>query len=237
LSENSKFSDIAVIFFAVASGVGAIVELFKQTNYYLFGALILVCVILVTLIFLPKKNAKYDRFRMIDQKVKLTIEDITGALVRYENTSTYKVLKNDVADQVFWYYCDGKIENIKVDSGTITGVKEESGKIVVQTNLPRVFKRGDLVTRSIKFDYKNSFLERKEYWHFQRIYHGEKINIYIVFPVNRPYKSYQLFESKGAEWIYCEKQPVETITQGRPTLHICISKMKISEVFRIEWEW
>lgn len=221
---------------AAISLIAGIISIVKDLAWYIYSPLFALGVAgLIYILFFKKKN--YSNFIVERQDIIIDIRDSSGNLALYTNTSLLKAIKNHAQNFQYTYYLDGVIRDLQSPTGTVGDSKIESGKIHIATSLRNPLQRGKEYEHVLKFSLNNTFLNAKEYWEMGRYTPGTKVTIKFLFPVNRGCQDYKAYKKNGAKLQKCEKQPILTLENGRPSLIFHIKNAKLTDSFRIEWTW
>ncbi len=190
-------------------------------------------IILLVIIF---RINRFSHFETSYQNIKLVLND-DGKLCRYRSITDFRVLKNGIDTQTHIYRCDGTIDNFQIKPSIIKNETRDGDQVNIETQLERVFNKGDQFQTEVSFNMINSFTGEREYWITQKMIDEANLILTVIFPSERDFKSHVVKRMRRGLWVNSNRQGQRIKTDSRPALELRLSNLKVGEQYKIEWIW
>jgi hypothetical protein len=220
---------------AITSLAAGIVSICIDTPWYVYMPLILITAASGLASF-RKKPILYE-FEVISQEITIDIKDVLGEKATMETRSKLKALKNGAFHYNFVLYSDGIINQITTETGNVSSISIEGGRLSVNTNIESPVSKGKEIEHTLRATYLGSFVNQKEYWQTMRNTPGTNVKITILTPNQRIIKDFKAFKVIGQSKTLTQEQPYRIAHSNRSGITFNFVQVKLLDQFRVEWTW
>ena len=177
------------------------------------------------------------RLRALEHHVKIDLLDSDGKRALQTRTTRFRSLTNGVRDFTDHLSADGAYENIEVEPGTIENVRREGGDLFITSNFERVLRKDEEVYRTIRATLVDSFVEQSEYWSVRIIVPTDEFTLTIIFPADRPCRSFHGYRRITSHEVLAGVQPERKMVEQRPAVEWRVEKPSLKDVYKLVWHW
>ncbi len=220
---------------ALVTLVAGLISIYKDTSWFIYAPLFIITLICIVLALTKRKEI--HEFEVLWQAMTIDIIDNLGKETVFTNLSKLKALRAGSHNYEYILYCDGDIQNIMTKEGNVSEIKQESGRLVVKTNIEFPVQKGEEIEHTLTAKYINSFTKDKEYWQTTRNAPGTKIKITILTPPDRPIKDCKAYKIVGQTKIILNQQPKRIVSGLKQGIVLDFEQAKFLERYRLEWSW
>ncbi len=204
------------------------------------SAIVFVTVLIATVAFMMFKrfnsNDKY-LFSNLRQKVTIDLQDNDGSRALYINESQLRALQNNISSHDLEMRAAGELNNINVNPGNVESSDWTGYSYKIKCSFRRPLKKGEVVDVRTTFNLIDSFNENQESVKVLPLYLPKLIEINIIFPPDRGYKSFKAFKCVGHEDIMLDLQPNESNIDNRARLSLTVDPADHQTAYKVTWEW
>lgn len=223
---------VPVALVTLATGL---ISVFQETKWYVYTPLFIITALSVIWAYFNQMGN--HEFEVIWQEIIIDILDNQGNEALLTNTSNLKALKNGSSQFTYQLYSDGKIENIETKEGSVSEVRKESGRFIVNTNIEFPVEKGTEIIHTLTAKYVESFIKEREYLQAAKDSPGTKIKLTILTPGQRPIKECKAYKIVGQTKTLLKQQPQRVLLGNKQGITLNYDKAKFLEKYRLEWNW
>lgn len=182
-----------------------------------------------------------------DHKYRVELIDRKGKLAKVEKRTWLKALEPGLQSVPHEIRADGRTEKIEVSPGRKLHEEQKLGGVDVVQVFDSPFALHESREAVIRFNWVDAFRNEVEYLvHFVRFPQKGKTSIEVIFPKERPYKTYEIYKGgvagevsvlRGGLELEPKKPEAAIAEDGRPMLRWEIENPPHRERYRLVWEW
>jgi hypothetical protein len=169
--------------------------------------------------------------------VLLDIRRIDGSVVKYTKSQKIRCRKDRATQYIEAFSSDGRLGEFEVEPGKIEEIWEESGTTHVRTLLPSPINENEVIDRTFRCTWYDSFLQDSEYWDQRQHHPSKNVEILVRFPKGRPPTRWETYLKEGAIKMPCEWQAKLITSAGKPTLHVELPSPRLLYSYVLRWDW
>ena len=109
--------------------------------------------------------------------------------------------------------------------------------LVLTVDFGSILRRGQQFEQSIETVYHDSFMNEYEYWLTNQAYPIRGSEYTFLFPLTRPYKSFDCTIKRGVQEISYNARTETGKQNGRSYFAIYFDKLNAHENVKINWHW
>jgi len=169
--------------------------------------------------------------------VDLYLLDTVGKLARYQKTSRFVVMADEVSSYKEGVTADGTAAEFVSMRGTIVETIKEHGFYISRIELGETIHKGARFTNTYSANLLSCFSNNEEQWSQELAFPTEHLTVRVHFPKDRPPKSVRCKAIKGTvqERLRQTAQMVEFF--GRKSVVWELDEPAPHAIFQLEWSW
>lgn len=153
------------------------------------------------------------------------------------NESQLQALQNNISAHDLEMRVAGELDNIKVVPGNVDSSDWTGYSYKIKCSFRRPLKKGEVVDVKTTFNLTDCFNDNQESVKVHPLYLPKLIEINIIFPSDRSYKSFKAFKCVGHEDIMLDIQPSESNIYNRARLSLTVDPADHQTAYKVTWEW
>lgn len=184
-------------------------------------------------------ETKFGRGRVIlSAHTILDITDRDGRQVLCERRSHFRAI-SELQTFEDSLQVDGHIEtnSINTEPDIVKRVYKEDGRVEIRSEFPSPISVGQEVLRTLNCVLTDTFVNSSEYWIEDQVTSCRLVKVTIIFPMNRPPRSFR--STLLREW-YTElpcAQPTVQSRRERQVINFQEMNKRPGDRFRLMWDW
>jgi hypothetical protein len=169
--------------------------------------------------------------------VDLYLLDTAGKLARYQKTSRFVVMADEVSSYKEGVAADGTAAEFVSMRGAVVETIKEHGFYISRIDLGETIRKGAQFTNTYSAKLLDCFSNNEEQWSQELAFPTEHLTVRVHFPKGRPPKSVRCKAIEGTvhKWLRQTAQLVELF--GRKSIVWELDEPAPHAVFKLEWSW
>lgn len=182
----------------------------------------------------PSTNVNLET---VSCRVTIDIQNSDGLLANYEKKQEVLCSRGPESGYTEAFTSDGSMSNFVINPGRIEKNWKESGVTYIRTLFPKPLKEGEKSIRNCSCILHDAFGNSEEYWEQKQHHPSKNVELVVVFPNERPPKSFSVVERTGSV-ITTSKHNAEIIkVLSRPALRLFLDTPRLLVNYVLKWSW
>ena len=172
-------------------------------------------------------------FTLID----LYLLDTAGRLARYQKTSRFVVMADEVSSYNEGVTADGSAADFVSMRGMVVETVKEHGFYISRIDLGETVHAGSRFTNTYCADLMNCFTNSQEQWSQELAFPTSHLTVQVHFPKARSPKSVRCKAIQGTADKLVKQTAQIVELYGRKSIVWELEKPRAHAVFKLEWSW
>lgn len=237
----SKLSQSERIGFAI-NLVGILIGFITAQYSTLAGSIIfstfLALLFIVAIYSLYTRDFYGGLYEVIEHENIWSLEDPEGREVTHKKKMTVKYIQNNVIAIEDFLWGDGEfMKDYHCSIGHIVDVYKTGSRTNVLVSLRGVRNKGDIETFEFTRKIVDGFTDSSEWVEITPFNRTKKINLKIIFPLQRPCQKATLTTNIKNETREINRGEIASQSDGRQVIDLCFKNPRMRDVFTVRWNW
>ena len=169
--------------------------------------------------------------------IDLYLLDTAGRLARYQKTSQFVVMTDEVSSYNEGVTADGSATEFVSMRGIVVETVKEHGFYILHIDLGETLRTGSRFTNTYCADLLNCFTNNEEQWSQELAFATNHLTMQVHFPKDRSPKSIRCKAIQGTEEKMVKQTAKMLELYGRKSIVWEIDEPGAHAVLKLEWTW
>jgi hypothetical protein len=169
--------------------------------------------------------------------IDIYLLDTAGKLARYQKTSRFVVMTDEVSSYNEGVTADGSAAEFVSMRGMVVETVKEHGFYISRIDLGETMRTGSRFTNTYCADLLNCFINSEEQWSQELVFPTNHLTLQVHFPKARPPKSVRCKAIQGTVDKLVKQTARMVELYGRKSIVWELDKPGAHAVFKLEWSW